>query len=241
VGVYYRSNAPQTAGVKSGTVANPAPSFPYSSQDPLPANLVVEPLLMDKNLWTGQVGMGSVQLPFPYFAPLDQIPMNDGRTAIPPTPGPDQFPGEWFFAATAMTSITDFDAETGLLALHSFVQIDGTHEFSFGGSGTDEIPFKDQEFRVCYPFSDDTTYRPTAMSQPMSGIVRHKTFTPFLAKAAEDSALWRKGELLLIVVSRWAEQDEENTVRFIDEENRTCVGVYRTKNLLVVVGDPVSP
>lgn len=241
VGVYYRSNAPQTTGVKAGTITDPSPTFPHAGPGVLPATLNVEPLLMDKNLWTGQVGMGSVQLPFPYFAPLDQIPVNDGRTAIPPTPGPDQFPGEWYFAATAHTSIADFDAETGLLALHSFVQIDGTNSFTFGGTATDEEPFKDQEFRICYPFADTETYRPTAMSQPMSGVIRHKVFTPFLVRATADSAVWRKNELLLVVISRWAELDEENTVRFTDEDNRTCAAVYRTRNLMVVVGDPVNP
>lgn len=238
VGVYYRSNAPQTAGTKAGTVSSAAPSFPYSG-DPLPAQLEVEPLLIDKNVWTGQVGMGSVQLPFPYVAPLDQLPVNDGRTAIPPTPGPDWFPGEWYFAATALTSISDFEAETGLLALHSLVQIDGTQRFDFGGTGTDEVPFKDAEFRVSYPVSDPNTYRPTAMAQPLSGVVRHKTFTPMLVKASADCALWRKGELLLVVLVRWAEIDEENTVRFLDTDNRTCAAVYRTKNLMVLVGDPV--
>lgn len=238
VGVYYRSNAPQTAGTKAGTISTAGPTFPYSG-DPMPASLDVEPLLIDKNVWTGQVGMGSVQLPFPYVAPLDQLPINDGRTAIPPTPGPDQFPGEWYFAATALTSISDFEAETGLLSLHPLVQIDGTQRFTFGGAGTDEVPFKDAEFRSSYPVSDPNTYRPTAMAQPLSGVVRHKTFTPMLVKASSDCALWRKGELLLVVLVRWAEIDEENTVRFLDTDNRTCAAVYRTKNLMVLVGDPV--
>jgi len=62
-------------------------------------------------------------------------------------------------------------------------------------------------------------------------------FTPFLARATEDNLLFRKDEVLLLVLSRWAELDAENTVRFTDTDNRTCVGVYRTRSLLVLAGD----
>ena len=115
------------------------------------------------------------------------------------------------------------------------VQVEGTGRFKFGGNDVGETPGKDIEFRSFYPVSDVNTYRPTAMSQPMSGAVRHKVFTPFLAKATVDSVMWRKGELLLIVLSRWAELDDENTVRFLDVDNRTISAIYRTKNLMVLV------
>ena len=231
VGVYYRSNAPQTAGVKEGVISETGGEFPYIGiPGPMPNEIVVEPLLISPHLWTGQVGMGSVELPFPYFSPLDQIPVN----GLPEDPDPG-FPGEWYFSATAQISVTDFEASTGLLTLHSMVQVDGTGRFTFGGDDNEEIPKKDVEFRSYYPFADVNTYRPTAMAQPMSGAVRHKVFTPFLAKATIDSILWRKGELLLIVLSRWAELDDKNTVLFLDEDNKTCSAIYRTKNLMVLV------
>jgi len=241
VGVYYRSNAPQTAGVKEGTMTTGGVSdFPYTgATGPLPEELLIEPLVMAGELWTGTVGMGSVELPFPYFAPLDQIPINDGSTSpVPPAPG-DEFPGEWYFAATANISIDDFDAQTGLLALHPFVQADGTQEYQMGGVNIDEVPFKDAEFRAAYPVINKDAYRPTVFSQPLSGVVRHKVFMPFLAKARADSVLYRKDELLLVVISRWAALDENNTVRFVDTDsgNRTCAGVYRTRSLLLTAGN----
>jgi hypothetical protein len=51
--------------------------------------------------------------------------------------------------------------------------------------------------------------------------------------------LFRRSELLLVVLSRFAELDDDNTVRFVDpaEDNRTCAAVYRTRNLLLTVGD----
>jgi hypothetical protein len=226
VTVYYRSNAPQTAGVKEGAITT-------STDGTLPTTLNIEPLILSDNLWTSQRGMGSVELGFPYFAPMDQIPINDnlGDTTK-----------EWYFAATALTSIDDFDATTGQLTLQSFVQADGTEVLQLGGAGVGEFPVKDAEFRAYYPFADDAAYRPTIMSQPLSGSVRHKVFMPFLARAtetspgADDGLLFRQNEVLLVVLCRFAELDEENVVRFVDTDNVTCAGVYRTKNLLLIAG-----
>jgi hypothetical protein len=53
---------------------------------------------------------------------------------------------------------------------------------------------------------------------------------------AANGLLYRKDELLLVVVSRFAELDEENTVRFVDTDNRTAAAVYRSRNLLLVAG-----
>jgi len=116
---------------------------------------------------------------------------------------------------------------------------------SFGGSDNEHKPRKDAEFRAYYPFADDESYRPTLFAQPLFGATRHKSFTPFLARAVEDvpgvagGLLFRKSELLLIVLSRFAELDDDNNVRFIDPQssNRTLAAVYRTRNLLLTVGD----
>ena len=211
IAIYYRSNAPQTCGTREGVLTE------------LPVNLEVTPLIMSHELWSGTVGMGSVELPFPYLAPLDQIPVNDG--------GAGTFVGEWYFMATAQVSIDDFNADTGLLNLHAFVPADATQKYTFNTSR------KDTEFRAYYAVSDVNSYRPTVFTQELSGINRHKCFVPFLAKATQDTPLFRKGEVLLMVLSRWAELDAENNIVFADTDNRTCVGVYRTKNLLILSGE----
>jgi len=69
---------------------------------------------MNRTLWTGTVASGSVDIPFPYDVPTDQIPVNGDVL-------PTDYPGEWFFAATAQISVDDFDADTGLLNLHTMV------------------------------------------------------------------------------------------------------------------------
>jgi len=178
---------------------------------------------MSKGVWTGQTGKGSMDLPFPYENPLDYIAVNDDGTGA--------FTGEWYFAATASVSVGDFDAGTGLLNLHAFVPIDGTEQMTFQGRD------KDVEFRTFYATTDPAAYRPTIMSQPLSSVARHKVFAPFLVRATEDSVLFRKNEVLLVVVSRFAELDADNTVVFTDTDNRSAVAVYRTRNLLILVGE----
>lgn len=236
IAVYYRSNAPQTCGVKEGDINGPL------GGGLLPTTLVVEPLIADTNLWTGQVGMGAVESAFPYVAPLDQITVNDGTALDVPTMTSGATK-EWYFCATSTVEINDFNSNTGLLALHSFVQADRTEYLTIGGSTNDQKPRKDREFRAYYPFTDDTTYRPTIISQKLSGAVRHKVFMPMLARATEDAKgvdggiLYRKNEMLLLVFSRFAELDSDNNVQFLDTDNRTSVAVYRTKNLLLLVGE----
>jgi len=218
VTVYYRTNSPQTAGVQAGAI--------HGVPGGLPTNLLVEPLLMGDNMWTAQTGVGSIDLPFPYSVPMDQIPVNDGGTSA--------FPGEWFFCASAQVSIADFNAETGMLNLHTLVPADETETFSFGdGSNPPQV---DLEFRAFYDFADTAAYRPTLMSQELSGAVRHKVFVPFLARATQETRLFRENEMLLLVLTRFAELDADNTVRFTDTDNRTCVALYRTRNMLLTIG-----
>ena len=242
VAYYFRSNAPQTAGTKEGDITS-------TGDGTLPTTLQVEPLFSSPSVWTGQVGMGGLDKGYPYAAPLDQIPIHDGTT-VPA--GTDQISGtteEWYFSATAEVTVADFDADTGLLNLHAFVQQDTQDIVTFGGAGNDEKPRKDAEWRSYYPFADDAAYRPTIMAQPLFGAVRHKVFTPFLARAVEDipgvagGILFRKSELLLVVLSRFAELDDRNNVLFVDpkSENRTLAAVYRTRNLLLTVGDRTCP
>jgi hypothetical protein len=123
------------------------------------------------------------------------------------------------------------------------VQADRTQPLRLGGQENFQKPRKDMEFRAYYPFADDSTYRPTIMSQPLSGAVRHKVFIPMLVRAVEDARgaaggiLFRRNEMLLVVLSRFAKLDADNTVLFEDEGNTTCAAIYRTKNLLLMVGD----
>ena len=222
ISVYYRSSAPQTCGSDNLGVLN------------IPNPIVVEPLFISPSLWTGQRGSGSVEESFPYVMPLDQIPAAD--TSL--FPGPNGGPQEWWFSGTTNVSVDDFNAGTGLLNLHSFVPAAGTENFTF------QDPENDSSFRARYTVYDPNSYRPTVMSQPLSGIVRHKVFFPVLARLVngggnngdDPNHHFRKGELVLVVMTRTADLDKENTVRFVDAPNNvTVASVYRTRGMLLTV------
>lgn len=219
--IYYRSNAPQTAGTQAGGV-------PVTE---LPVELVVEPVSVSSELWTGQAGKGSTDLGFPYASPLDQIAIATGSP-------PGATPKEWYFSALAEVSVADFSAATGLISLHSFVQVDGTAPITLGSTALGRGPVQDPEFRAYYDFGNRDGYKPTAMSQPLFGATRHKVFQPMLVRVLQDTRLFRRGELLLLVLSRFAALDSDNKIAFTDlPEIRTAAALYRTKNLLLSVGD----
>jgi len=230
--VYYRSTAPQTAGTKEGNILS-------SGDGVLPTILMLEPMLMGPSVWSGQVSSGSQEMGYPYEMPLGSIPINDELATLVK---------EWYFCATTSIAVGDFNANTGLLNLHPYVPADGQGVLHLGGAGVTEQPRVDAEFRAFYPFTADWAYRPTILAQPLLGAVRHKVLYPFLARVVEEThasdgygILFRKNEVVLVVLTRFAELDGDNNILFTDTNNTTCAAVYRTKNMLLVAGDKFGP
>jgi hypothetical protein len=212
IAVYYNATAPQTLGAVA-----PGPNLP----DPV----TVVPLAMSRDLWTSTMSVGSPDVPFPYLNPTEKFPVNEDSN----TSAGGAYPGDWIFCATANISVGDFSAATGLLNLHTMVVADENSSFSFNTTAFDN------EFRAHYKVADTSTYRPVAMAQPLSGPSVHKVWLPFLAYATDDSVLWRKNEVLLIVLTRYAELDQNNTVQFIDTAPQTTsAAIYRTRGLLLL-------
>lgn len=221
--VYYQTTAPQTCGVQAGGVPTTL----------LPEGLVLEPLSVSNQIWTGQTSAGSAELAFPYAAPLDPIPTPNVGIG---------FPQEWYFAATATVSVSDFNAATGTLTLHSMVPMDGSNLMTLGNAVAGRGTAIDAEFRAFYDYVNHLGYKPTAMTQPLSGAVRHKTFTTMLARVnpAVPSLLFRPSELVLVVFSRFAILDADNKIIVADPMvgvPTSVVAVYRTKNLLLSAGN----
>jgi hypothetical protein len=184
----------------------------------------VEPLAVSNHVWTGQTGPGSVELAFPYAVPLNQIPI--------PTLS------DFYFAATATVSVTDFSADTGSLTLHSMVPMDISALLTLGDAG--RPPMLDAELRAYYDFVNAGGYKSTAMAQPLSGSTRHKVFTTMLARPVTPSLLFRQGELILLVFSRLAVLDADNKIVVADPivgSPTSQVAVFRTKNLILTAGD----
>lgn len=223
VAVYYRSNGPQTVGVKQ------APFDTASSGGAVPTQLNLEVLTLGNAVMSGQIGAGSVDSAFPYVSPLAQIPCANNRR----DGGPITFSGDWWFTGNAPISVSDVNVQTGLLNLFPFVTVDGTTTLELGSSSAGQGPILDADFRGYYDYIPAGQYRPTVIAQPLSGLARHKVFFPVLARATADSLLYRKGEVLLVVFSRFAQFDGANFITFTDVLNTTSAAVYRTRNLLL--------
>ena len=216
VGVYYRTNAPQTCGVQAGINA---------TNGLLPVALTLEPLTISDFTWVGQSGKGSPDLCFPYASPMDQI-----AVAGFPSNGT-----EWYFSASADISIPGFDATTGFLTLQSLVQADGSNKFTLGSaSSPTRGTNRDQEFRAYYDYVNNGGYKPTVMAMSLTGPVRHKVWVPMLARSTTDTLLFRRGEVLLVIFSRFADFDSNSVIAFTDiPEIRTAAAIYRTRNRLI--------
>jgi hypothetical protein len=200
--------AAATAGVQPGAMA--------AIPDPVAFQL----LAVLGDTWTAVTGKGSQDVPFPYANPMDYLPVNDNGTAT--------FPGEWFFQGTADVSVSDFEAETGLLRLHTFVQADASEPLVLSNKA------KDVEYRAFYGAAATAGgYRPSSAAQPLTGVTRHKAFTAALARATTDTALYRAGEVLLLVFGEFLSLSDQNAVVFPTTNTRSNVAVYRTTNLFV--------
>ncbi len=217
ISVYFRAHAPQTIGVQAG--------FPFTS--PLPGTITLKPLVMSRDLWTGVISSGSPDLSYPFVNPSDHIAVNADLSSGPSP----SFPGEWVLSGAAKISVGDFEASTGLLNLHQMVPVAQDGSFTFLDRDWDV------EFRGHYKIADVNSYRPTAMAQPLSGTTTHKVWFPFLAQSSVDNVYFRKGEVLLVVVSRFAYLDGDNTVRFSNIGNDTCAAIYKTRGLLLLASE----
>jgi len=78
-------------------------------------------------------------------------------------------------------------------------------------------------------------YVPNAYAQDLSNSDRHKDIYPLLAELAADGPLGFKGQLVLILLIRYAAFDETNGVYFDADlnNNTTTASVFRVKGNLL--------
>lgn len=219
VGVYFRTHAPQTAGVKEGSIH-------VGGSGLLPNSITVEPLGWPQNLWSCQVGVASQDRGFPYNLPCELIPTSNLSLE------------ESFFMATTDITVQNFETNAGMITLNALIQSDIQGTFTFGGVGAGRTPMKDNEFRALYPYAANTEYRPMLSTFNLDTESRHKVFTGFLARVveAEGSTLFRPNEVVLVVLSTYFDLDDQNTIKFQDTGNNTVAAIYKTQNNLLVSG-----
>ena len=136
--------------------------------------------------------------------------------------------GEYNLAGEALISISDFNASTGLLALPVYVNYSpNPDEVTLLRAPTD----LDSESRTFFKQTQANVYIPNAYAQDLSDPRRHKNFMAFIAELAADSALGFAGQLVLVLLTRWADNDETNGVFFDTNlvNNTTAASIFRLR------------
>jgi hypothetical protein len=205
--IYFRGSVPQTArnALLSGT-------------------LTVVPKITDKKMYALTTGSGSQDEGYPF------------PTAYVQTGGifPSNlhtYSGESELSGRAEVSVADFDAQTGLLSLPVYVPMVANPESLTFTRGLGDIDVEGRTYFKTVPAG----YVPNAYAQDLSNPDKHKDVFPVLAELAEDTPLGHRGQLVLILLLRYAIFDDTNGV-FFDADlnnNTTTAAVFRIKGNLL--------
>lgn len=178
-----------------------------------PFNVI--PKITSQQLYVFTAGSGSQDESYPY--PTAYVQTGGVVSSSP-------YSGESELAGRAEISVADFNASTGMLKLPIYVPMVANPEaLTFTGLGAD---IENRSYFETVP----PGYVPNAYAQDLSFPDRHKNMLPLLAELAADSTLGFKGQLVLILILRYAEFDETNGVAFGDN---TTASVFRVKGLLL--------
>lgn len=137
--------------------------------------------------------------------------------------------GEYELAGEAFISISDFNASTGMLALPVYLNYSpNPDQVTLLRALTD----LDSEGRTFFKQTQANVYVPNAYAQDLSDQRRHKNFFAFVAELAATSPLGFTGQLVLVLLTRWADSDETNGVFFDTNliNNTTSASIFRLRN-----------
>ncbi len=140
------------------------------------------------------------------------------------------FNGEADLSARGDVAVTEFNASTGFLKLSTYVpMVANPEQMTFMGVGTDI------EGRSYFNAIPGGTYIPNAYAQDISNANRHKDIFPILCTLAADSPLGYHGQLVLVLLIRYALFDQNNSVNFDANLvlNTTVASVFRIRGNLL--------
>jgi hypothetical protein len=213
--IYYRYAAPQMV---RDTSLNLVTSLP------------VIPRLVGDKLFSITVGSGSQGDAYPFATAYVQ-------TGGVKAPNLYPYAGEAELSGSAQITVTDFNATTGMLALPTLISMVASPEKLIFTRDSGDIDIEGRTFFSSVPTGE---YIPNAYAQDLSAKDRHKNVLPILAELAQDVVPFGlKGQLLLILLVRFAVFDEVNGVFFdLDSDaNATTASVFRVKGLLLNKGN----
>jgi hypothetical protein len=186
----------------------------------LGTSLTVVPRYVAPYLYTLVSGSGSLDEAYPFPQQYVQGP------GVYPSSG-GSYSGDHELAGLGLVSISDFSASTGFLQVPILVPaVPNPQSLTFLRGGGD-VDIEGRSFFKEVPAG----YIPSAFGQPLSDSKRHKNVLPMLAELAVDGPIGPRGTLLLVLLSRWSEFDDENFVGFDSNlaSNFTSASVYRLK------------
>ena len=204
--IYYPSRAPQAARTAL-----------------LGVTLTVIPRVVGQSLFMLSTGSGSPGIGYPF--PTAYVQLGGVYPSTSTT-----FDGDHQLNALSEVSVSEFSAETGQLHLPVFVPcVPNSQSLTFKRAPGD-VDIEGRSFFKEVP----SGYVPNSYGQGLSDSKRHRNALPMLAELAVDSALGRKGQLVLLLLLREALFDSDNFVAFDSDlaVNTTSAAVFRIKGAL---------
>lgn len=205
--IYYRTAAPQMApNALLGTT------------------LTVVPKLTSEKMYVLTAGAGSQDDAYPF--PSGYVQTGGIFPSLSSI-----YSGEVDLVGKSNISVADFEANTGMLRLPVYVPMVANPESLELLRGLGDIDIEDRTYFPSVPAG----YIPNAYAQDLSNPDRHKNVFPILAELDEDGPLGFKGQLVVVLLIRYAAFDETNGVYFDADlnVNTTSASVFRVKGLLL--------
>jgi hypothetical protein len=187
------------------------------------STLRVHVLHAAQHLYTTSSGSANHSPAYPYVRPGQLVPASD------PT-----FPGEHFFDYTQAITVTGFSTSTQAIQLPLTVPFAHTPFLRLGN------PDVDVENRAFYAsslstdFDDDfgagtVPYRPAVFANLLQQDIPHKVLYPCIGMLIEDTAIGKRGTLVLMVFTRTANDSQNAMVITGGAGGDSCVAIYRMK------------
>jgi hypothetical protein len=205
--VYYEARAPQT--IRAGVLGT---------------SLSVVPRHASNNLFVLTTGSGSDGEAYPFPTQYVQV------GGVYPGSG-GSFDGDHELDGDLRVSTTSLFLDTGFAQLMARLPVVPSPEsLTFTRSGGDV----DLEGRSYFP-TISGSYKPFSVAEVLSDPKKHKNVLPLLCELAADGPVGFKGQLVLVVLSRWAAYDDENSILFnpTASANTTTASIYRLKGNLL--------
>lgn len=214
---------PNTAGYYQ-TIFYQSRALQVIKDSMLPDTLAYRTLYVSPYIYALTGGTGSFGATYPYEVPHTHIPVYTNAYT---------FTGEHELDSPLDTFTDDFDAASGFLRVSQAIPLVAVDSAALIRTAVTDV---DIEQRAYYPEVPTSEYRPAAFGKNLSFPQRHKVFFPVIAELLDDYSFGNKGTLVMILFIRWAENDNENNVRFVDTsaEDTSCAAIYRLKGNLLL-------